>query len=436
MAFFSRMKNSLVGALVGLLLIPGSVCLHAWNEYRTIHRSRGLAEASELVESIAANELQPEKENQLVHLSGGATTEETLVDREFGVRLNAIHLRRQVEMYQWVEKSSRRDGQETYSYDRKWHENRVSSDGFARSGHDNPPLPYVSTSSSAELVKVGAYRLNNTLRDEINNWQPVEMNEDSILETVGVERARSFVVDGGYLFFRPSGLVAGMSDSSSAEEKQAEETIVEGEVLSGEVLSEEVLSETASENAVGAQADLPKARPGDDPQIGDVRIQFQAVLPTDVSLVAMLSGDTFDAFKTSNGETIQRLYVGELSAQQVFEKLMTENTLMAWLLRAGGFALCFGGFSMLLSPLRAMVSWIPILGDLTGFALFIVGALLALIVSLTTIAIAWIAVRPLMGILLLAIVAGACYLIFRMRKPQGQSSDGQPQVIDASMIVE
>ncbi len=44
--------SSLVGVFFGLLLVPGSIALHAWNEYRTVHREKGLLEASKVVVSL------------------------------------------------------------------------------------------------------------------------------------------------------------------------------------------------------------------------------------------------------------------------------------------------------------------------------------------------------------------------------------------------
>ncbi len=34
-------------------MVPGSVALVSWNEYRTVHRSRGLAEAEKVVVEAA-----------------------------------------------------------------------------------------------------------------------------------------------------------------------------------------------------------------------------------------------------------------------------------------------------------------------------------------------------------------------------------------------
>ena len=82
--------------------------LISWNEYRTIHRTRGLLEAEQVVEEVQdAMEIVPEQNGKLVHLTGQATTQETLKDKDFAVSRLALRLNRQVEMYQWVERKSR-----------------------------------------------------------------------------------------------------------------------------------------------------------------------------------------------------------------------------------------------------------------------------------------------------------------------------------------
>ncbi len=377
---FKRVKRSIAGVVIGCLLIPGSVLLHAWNEYRTIHRSRGLAEAAQVVVSVSdPSNLDPELEDQLVHVSGHAATDETLVDELFGIRENAIHLARRTEMYQWVESTDQnREGHTEYNYDQRWAPGRVNSSGFHRSGHDNPEAHYSDLNVTADVVSLGAYQLSKSLKSSMDHWEAIDVNEAAILETLGDEAHGQHLVIENQLYW-------------STEEPSP-----------------------------------------DSPQLGDQRIRFEVVRPNDVSLVSRQRDNSFVAFTTSNGEEIERLYMGTLTAEQVFEKLVTENTIIAWALRALGFAICTGGFSLALGPIRALFSWIPLVGDLTGGLLFLAGALMAAIVSLTTISIAWIAVRPLLGIALLVISAVLGYVIVRLKR----SAADEAPIIDASMLVE
>ncbi len=364
MSFGDGVRASCVTTLFGVLLIPGSIALHAWNEYRTIHRSRGLKEAAGLVQSVTDPQIvDPELDKQFVHVTGKALTEETLQDELFGVRKQAIHLARRVEMYQWVEdEEENSEGHKSYNYSKEWASGREDSDSFHQSDYDNPQLKFSSKQSTAASVQVGAYQLNSALKHDMDNWEPYELNQSAIFETIGEGAEEQFLVSDNRLYWSTE-----------------------------------------------------KPSP-DNPEVGDIRMQFEFIPPSDVSLVAAQNAETFDKFTTSNGETIQRLYVGTLSADDVMQKLMTENKILAWVFRFVGLALCVIGFSCMLRPLAALVSWIPFLGDLAGFALFLAGAACAVVVSLTTIAISWVAVRPLLAVVLLLIAGFAAGLVYWLSK--------------------
>lgn len=366
--YFKRVKNSISGMFVGFLMIPGSVLLHAWNEYRTVHRTKGIAEAKGLIETLPNPDVISAQHNQkLVHISGLAETEETLVDEDFFVSENAIHLARNVMMFQWIEDEKRNsENNNEYEYKLAWVDHPVDSSRFHQAtGHENPNMPYLKRSSTATEVRIGVYQLDEKLTDRIQNWQPVDLPEAAIIENLTAEQRERYLFKNNELFIGVKG--------------------------------------------------VPEP---ERPQIGDLRIGFQAVPPTTVSVAAQLRGDRFGPFETSNGEIIHTLYTGDLSADDVMRNLQSENNVMAWVLRFFGLAICVGGFALCLRPLSALVSFIPFAEQLTGALTFVVALLLALLVSLTTIGISWVAVRPLLGICLLAAAAGAYFLVSRMSKRQ------------------
>ena len=60
-SWFSRMKNALVGVLVGLMLVPGSMVLLFWNESRAIRETYRLNEGeSNVVEDVPIDSVQPD----------------------------------------------------------------------------------------------------------------------------------------------------------------------------------------------------------------------------------------------------------------------------------------------------------------------------------------------------------------------------------------
>ena len=369
----SRKKmNPFVAAVFGIVLIPASVCLHAWNEYRTIHRTRGIQEAAEIVESIPdPSHVETGWNGKLVHLTGEAATEETLRDPVFGIEENGITLRRSVEMYQWDEDSKTRDNRTTYTYEKVWREGRIDSENFEQGGHTNPQPRFPAWQQTAANVMIGEYKVSDALIAQKDDEQPVSVDFETVKEAVGNPDSEKLSSHGQGLYFSNSG--QGFSD----------------------------------------------------PQIGDLRIQFLLVPNGPVSLMAGLSGNTFASYQTSNGEPIERLYPGTLTAAQVIEKLQFENALLAWGLRGLGFVLCLVGTLMIFSPAQALFRWIPLVGDIAGGLIFLVSIAFAVVLSLTTISISWIAVRPVLAIALLAVAGAAIYWMNRTRR-NVQSASGTP----------
>ena len=76
------------------------------------------------------------------------------------------------------------------------------------------------------------------------------------------------------------------------------------------------------------------------------------------------------------------------------------------------------GIAMLFSPLVMLTRWIPILGGLVGRGTTLIAFLLAGVVSSITVAVAWMAYRPLVGGAVLAITAVCAFFLVRaLRKP-------------------
>lgn len=371
LGFFGRLKNSFFGVCIGLLFVPGAVLLLGWNEYRTVHRSRGLAEAARVIQTVPdVQQATPSLNDALVHLTGAATSDQELRDKEFPVTSKGLRLQRQVEVYHWHEEpqparagdSSDSQQRRGVQYVKEWTRKPIDSSKFKNSVQYRNPMPcYDEQTYDAAPIHVGVYGLSETLTAEISNWTDVALDSDSIILAMPEYRWESFSGDQKQLYYSESG---GTMDS---------------------------------------------------PQVGDLRIRFQECLPTDVSIAAKLSGTQLAGFRTSNGEPIERLFMGRLSADEIMDRLVSENAVLAWALRIGGMILCTIGFLLILGPVSAVTSFIPIVGRLTGGLVMVASVLLAGVVCSMTIAIAWIAVRPVLGISLLAVSGLGVFLLVRLR---------------------
>lgn len=373
--FFSRIANSIAGVFIGFLLVPASIVLITWNEYRTIHRTLGLVQAEKVVTEVSNSmEVMPELDNRLVHVIGMATTEELLTDNDFEIGRRALRLERQVEMYQWVEHKENKTqdkiggGKETvttYDYRREWHRDLLQSESFEQpSGHTNPQPKYLSTSLVAKNAMLGAFHLRAALVSQLSSWKDLPLDEATLFGNMDESKKSHHKIEGSYLHF-------------------------------------------------GTEAPLTA-----DPKIGDLRIQFRLVEPMMVSLISQQRGREFEAFKTSNGELVERIESGERSATEMFDSLRFANTSLATILRIAGWLMACIGFSLMAGPLKALANIIPLLGKMVGAATMIIGFILGSTVALITISVAWIAVRPIFSLGLLAISGVGIYLLFRRKKVQ------------------
>src|SRR5205085_1050328 len=99
-----RIGQSIVGALIGLLLVIGSVVLLWWNEGRAVDAIRALDRGAKQLVEAQATAVDPAKDGKLVHLSGMMETKAPARDSAFGVGAdNLRRLKRTVAMFQWVQ---------------------------------------------------------------------------------------------------------------------------------------------------------------------------------------------------------------------------------------------------------------------------------------------------------------------------------------------
>jgi hypothetical protein len=366
----SRLGGSIKGAVVGILLAIIAVPLLFWNEGRAVKRARTLAEGAGKVVSVPAASVDPGREGALVHVSGQATTAEVLRDPTFGIERNALALERGVEMYQWVENEERKERKKlgggtetvtTYTYGPDWRREAIDSATFEEpGGHENPSFPFESESWRAGDVRLGAFHLAPDLAAELDRKTAVPVGEAELERVAADVREGLQVADGG--FYRGS-------DPAS-------------------------------------------------PQVGDVRVRFQVVEPAATTVVAAQRGQRLERYHAQAGGDIALVDYGEQTAAAMFGAARTANNRLTWLLRFAGLVLLFVGIRSLLAPLAVAADVVPMIGRLVGVGLSLAALLLAAPVALLTIAVGWLAYRPLLGGALIAVAVGCvAWLWRRSRKP-------------------
>ena len=330
-------------------------------------------------------------EGKMVYATGRAVTKDELTDPVFGVKVNAIKLRRKVEYYQWVEhrRSEKRQklggGEETvttYTYSREWVSHPVDSQSFKQMvGHENKTR--IQTEAAdwlAPSVTFGAYRFPAFLARSIGGEKPLDI---SLTDTQRAELQKAFFAPNASL---DASQVVGQQGAS-------------------------MIHTQTNTIYVGRE-------PG-APSIGDVRVTFFETPAAEVSILAKVNGDTFVPFRASNGNTFSRLSMGIQDMNSMFDAAKSGNATMAWILRGLGLVLCVTGFGMVFAPLKVLADVIPLLGSIVGAGTGLVAGLLGTAWSMVIIAIAWIRFRPVLGACLLGAALALVILLVikgRMKK--------------------
>jgi hypothetical protein len=357
-----RLSESIKGVLFGFVFFVVAFPLLFWNEGRAVRTAKSLEEGSGIVVSVSPDRVDSANEGKLVHMSGFAKTDDVLVDETFGIRESAVHLVREVEMYQWVESESsttetKIGGSEekttTYEYSTEWSDDLIdSSDFHSPGGHQNPrAFPYEARTVSASTVTLGAFGLSGSQVSQIQKSEPLYPAE------VPRELAKKARLQEGTFYF-------------------------------------------------GANPEHPA--------VGDVRVRFRAVRPGALSVVARQVSSTFEPYQAQAGGTVFLLEESVASAEAMFEAAQTQNTIVTWLLRGLGFFLMFAGLGMIFRPIAVFGDVVPLVGTLLRAGTGVFAGLTAAFFSFVTIGIAWFVYRPVLGITLLVLAAGAGFLLLKV----------------------
>ena len=162
------------------------------------------------------------------------------------------------------------------------------------------------------------------------------------------------------------------------------------------------------------------------PEVGDVRITFTKDMPSKVSIIAKIVGDTFTYYKAKNGYKLDLLYMGENTAEEMFDSEHSTNKIILWILRILGILIIIGGLRSIVSIVPTLLKVLPFLGGIVETGLGLVCGIVGLVWSLIVIAIAWIRYRPVLGICLLVIAAALIFLLVRRSRRKKAAKAGMP----------
>ena len=371
-SYGSRVGNSFKNIFFWILLVIASIALLVWNENNYVKQKAALNEWATLVQEATTTQIDSSLEWKEVHVSWETSSDaEALKDNVFWIETNDLKLKRTVEMYQWEEESSEHctdnvwwseDCTTTYTYNKIWSDEAINSNSFHESStYSNPTnRRYQSTEQSKSPITLWAYTLTTTFVNQLTNYQNINLNEQNVTTPEDyINNPDDFHIQSNYIYI--------WKDSNS-------------------------------------------------PAIWDLRISFSSVKPWTVSIIWKQLWNELTTYTVSNGRGIALLEQWNVSASDMFLHAQQANKKITWILRLLGLFLMFCGFSMMMKFIETIAKVLPFLANIIGVWTSIIALCLTLVVWFITIWLAWIAVRPVIGISCLAVAIAWIFLLTKSKK--------------------
>ncbi len=423
----TRVGNSFKAIGSGILLFIAGTCILWWNEGRAVKTEKMLDEAgSAYVEMENPNKKDASLEGELICGTALATTEDSLSDGDFGVGAKAISLRRSVEYYQWVEhaqekKEDKLGGKEvtttTYTYSKEWVSRPIESGQFKDPAYQNKNMVLTTVEDAeqyAENVSWGAYKLNESLIHSISSREGLDLAiAEDLLKQLDKNAQTAYE-----RFY-------GVQKIQKPVEQPAETVVLSD---SAKAVADSLKAVNDSINEAMAKAENKKdleyihqagnvlyfGRVPGSPEVGDVRVTFEKVVPAKVTVMAVVDGDSFKPFKAKNGKRFQTLVMGKKSGDEIIEAEKEANNMWTWALRILGVLMVIGGLKGIFGFIETILKVVPFIAGIFGWGIGLVCTIVGVAWSLIVIAIAWLFYRPLLGISLL-VLAGFLVWVFAFK---------------------
>jgi len=372
--FAQNIMKSIKGVVVGLCLFLASFFLLWWNE--------GRIDLSKIVQTstpIKSETVETSANGKFISVTGGLQSKEAVGDPWYLKSGPYISLNRKVEMYSWVEHTSKRTERKlsgrkvtetTYSYEKEWtNKPPDSSRFFELEGHQNPPLSVEGRTFRTKNAAIGAYRFDPKSAN-LPNPSAIQITSDNFVPSINTR------LEGDYIY------------------------VGEG---------------------------TPR-----NPRLGDVRISYSAVrVGTTATLFGRLNGDSIGPYFYTGQKQFYRAIAG--SREEAIAQIATEQHMTTWILRLAGFLMMWIGLCLFFGPVNAVLDFIPLLGGLGRSVVGISMLPIALGLSLITILISLIVHNIILLMAFVAILFIAPWVFRRVRAGNKATKSG-PKKSDTFLL--
>lgn len=363
---YREFQASWLISLVGFALIVTGCSLLFWNEGRAVKTAVSLDEGlRDVFVPETLDVVFDENNGKLVLVSGSLDIADPLEDAAYAISIQAVKLRKVVQMYQWYETEDPQNNMEaadhdshrerSYSYSTDWFEYHIDSDSFYNTlGHHNPhedKWPANSTILTNSRVKIGNFLLGTDIKNKFTDFKPFTSGERPKLDGIKIYAG---------LYYHSANVW--------------------------------------------------------QPEVGDHRLQFTYAgrHGEQFTVVGRQSGRELRPYKTETGEELLILHPGIRTKAEVFRSEHNTNRTNTWIYRLAGWFVSFLGFSCVSNLLEMLLDLNPVLRQLFNLGVAPLHFSASVTFTLAIIGFGWVWYRPLVGGALLT-VSLAPYVIPAIR---------------------
>lgn len=360
-SFGEKLKSSLIGIVLGPILILVSVYFLWNNEFRSVERKSALLEWQKIVKNINVNEINPTNNSAYIYWNWEIQWS-WITEPDFHFPIDGVIVKRNVEMYQWIENAQTETKDNlwgsttettTYTYKKEWSSTPIDSNNFNQpETYKNPTeWKYTSWRNVSENIQLGQLKFSQNMIDLLPTPKLLTFTED-----------------------------------------------LKNTILSGSTL----WSWSIQNNVIFIWNNIST------PEIWDLKISYTFLPNKSQISVLWQQNENFllSNYLLKNNQDISRIEIWNVSSTQMFKNMQDENTILTWILRGAFIMIMFIGFSIFLSILPTLASVIPFLWSLIGIWTWLISLIGTLILGWSTIALAWFAARPLISIGIFIVIIG------------------------------
>ena len=179
----------------GVFFIAISCFLFGITVFLNLKENELASELNQKYTDVDVNKIDSNNNRNLINVSGNISYEGDANDNDFNLKVDTAILKRNVEVFVWIQETEVNSGKTTYTYRQKWMNELVDSSKFEiKDRYENPKnINYANKSFYASNAKLGAFKLNDKVLEKL------ETKELDLSNIALKKLPKGFSISGNYI---------------------------------------------------------------------------------------------------------------------------------------------------------------------------------------------------------------------------------------------